>query len=336
MRRLLIASLALLGVAAAPAQPQAITTQPLGQPDVAAREAIHMAQLIGRRAGEKIWKGMAETPFDVLLIEADRETLFCSPNRKDFPPRKWDPTTHCWMQTRARTQDADSFGETDVFGNGRGIILVGVPPKDPDDLHFWTALVVHEHFHQLQASKPWFEPESKKLAAVFGGGTGAESWALAYPFPYQREDVNAVFDKMAEAALEFLQARTVEERSRAASDYLTQRTALQHLVSPTDCRYFEEQMWTEGVARWTQAPVMDAYAASSHDPGWQKGANDTHKARLVSLNSIRRQGFKMWKRGAIYEVGPVEAEIAAMRCKDWKSAYWAHHFTMGPLLAGKC
>ena len=47
----------------------------LGTPDIASRQAIHVAQLIGRRAGEKVWKGMAAAPFDVLLIEADRETL---------------------------------------------------------------------------------------------------------------------------------------------------------------------------------------------------------------------------------------------------------------------
>jgi hypothetical protein len=335
MRRLLLASLALFDVAAARAQPQP-TTQPLGLPDVASRKAIHMAQVIGRNAGEKVWKGMAAAPFDVLLIEQERETLFCSPTRKDFARRRWDPITRCWTQTRARTQDPDSFGETDVFGNGRPIILVGVPPTKPDDLQFWTALMVHEHFHQLQDSKPWMGAEVKLLGPVFGGGTGANSWALVYPFPYKREDVNAVFDKMAAAALDFLQAKTAEEGSNAASDYLAQRAALEHLVSPTDWRYFEEQMWTEGIARWTQAPVMDAYARMSQDPGWRKAAEGMHKARIVSLNAVRRQGIKMWKRSAIYEVGPVEAEIAAMRCKDWKAAYWAHHFTMGPLLTGKC
>jgi len=337
MRQLLLASSALLSLGAVAAPPQAATfNQPPGLPDAASREAIHMAQVIGRNAGEKVWKGMATAPFDVLLIEQERETLFCSPTRKDFAPRKWDPITRCWTQTRPRTQDPDSFGETDVFGNGRPIILVGVPPKDPHDLHFWTALMVHEHFHQLQDSKPWMVTEVKLLGPSFGGGTGANSWALTYPFPYKREDVNATFDKMAGAALDLLQANTLQERSKAASDYLEQRAALQRLVSPTDWRYFEEQMWTEGIARWTQAPVMDAYAQMNRDPDWSKAAQSMHKARVVSLNAIRKQGIKMWRRSAIYEVGPAEAEIAAMRCKDWKNAYWAHHFTMGPLLTGKC
>ena len=61
----------------------------------------------------------------------------------------------------------------------------------------WVLTALHEHFHQLQESRPRYYADVDALGLAKGDTTGM--WMLNYPFPYTKAEVKEQFAATAKA-----------------------------------------------------------------------------------------------------------------------------------------
>lgn len=296
-------------------------------PPVALRRLIHDTRAITRRDGDALWPGFARIPFHMILVERRRETLFCHAPLAGFRPLRRDAVTGCTMQQRPRANPLDISAAFPV-ADEPAMIVVGAPARPGSERARWAIEVAHEAFHQYQARLPDYAAKVQALGLAGSSGDGA--WMLDYPFPYAQPAVEAAFVAMCGRALAFLQAPTPAARRQAIAAYVAARHQARAAVSPADWRYYEFQIGQEGVARWTD--VMLAQAAARRDPRYKGVARDRLEGVASSLKAVMRQGLRVWKRGAFYELGAVEAMMLDSGGPGWRAAYRDKPFGIGDQL----
>jgi hypothetical protein len=124
---------------------------------------------------------------------------------------------------------------------------------------------------------------------------------------------------MAELLTEALSSDDAQLESRARA-YWAAREAARMRVSDADWRYFEFQLWNEGVARWTEAAF--AAKAGETSPEFADHAEGLRAAVIDSLDAIRREGLGTWRRSAVYAFGAGEAEILERFRPGWRDRYF--------------
>ena len=98
-------------------------------------------------------------------------------------------------------------------------------------------------------------------------------------------------------------AETDEKKFGAlAAEYVKKRKAFFALLAPDDKKYFNFQLWREGIARYTE--VRAAEAAENYQPT----AED--------------------KRIMFYSFGAAEGFLLDRMRPDWKKQYFEHLFTL--------
>ena len=117
---------------------------------------------------------------------------------------------------------------------------------------------------------------------------------------------------MGNAGLAFLEARSPQERRLATQAYVAARGAALAKVSSADQRYYEFQVGQEGVARWTELTL-----ARQGDAAMREDVTGRWRGLATSLRAIREQGFSVWKRGALYVYGAIEAEMLEQAGVKW-------------------
>lgn len=294
------------------------------------RHMIRAAMTLVRRDGNAVWPGFKAVPFHMILVGPDTETLFCQHPTRGFRAAGIDPITRCSVQTRKRVLDVDlaaSFG----FDDEPSMIAFGLPAALGLDRTDWILTLAHEAFHQYQSRIPGY---ATKVTALGLAGRAGGSWMLDYPFPYTDPAIGSAMDSMAAAALTFRDATSAAERSAAIASYLKARRAAMAAVTPAQQRYFEFQVGQEGIARWTERAL--AIAASWHDPVMAKAADMRRRASINSLRAVREQGVRVWKRGAFYEFGAIEADMLDALGERWRRAYPERPFSFGVMLERAC
>lgn len=304
----------------------ALLTSTVAPPPLEHRALIHQAMVLVDGVGERVWPGFRRAPFQVDLIEPDREFLFCRARENGFQPLGRDPVTGCPVQSRDRVLAPDLSASFSALG-GAPVIAMGTPKALENDPLHWVFTVVHEDFHQFQSVIPGYAEHVRAIKPSDAIG----DWMLSYPFPYADEKVGAAFEVMSASADAFLKASTVASARSAIRAYVMARRQARRLVPDADWRYYEFQVGQEGVARWTEMAI--ARAAGANDPDLAALAVDQRKALSVSLDAIHRQGLKMWKRSAFYVFGAIEAEMLEAAKPDWKSVYLKDPFSLGDQLA---
>lgn len=147
---------------------------------------------------------------------------------------------------------------------------------------------------------------------------------LNYDFPYARPDVADAFAQASRALAAAVQARGGEGFGAALEAYMQARGRLAATVSEADWRYFEFQLWQEGVARWSEIEA----ATLSPDPAVRQAAQSR---RAATLDQLARPDLAERRRVALYPYGAAEAMILEACDPAWKSAY-ADQTSMKPLL----
>ncbi|WP_322965454.1 hypothetical protein [Sphingomonas fuzhouensis] len=288
------------------------------------RAMLADVQRLYRGAGNRMWPGFDRVPLDLVLIGPERETLFCHPATKGFTPAGRDPLTKCSLQTRARELAVDLSAAANFFPGGE-TIAIGYPKALEMSPAYWKATVLHESFHLYQSHIPGY---AQMVAALgLAGGSTDGSWMLNYPFPYADPQVGAAFLLMGDAGLAFLEAKSPEERRAATKAYVAARDVALAKVSPADRRYYEFQVGQEGVARWTELVL-----ARQGDAAMRDDAIARLKGLATSLRAVREQGFKTWKRAALYVYGAIEAEMLERAGVNWRAEYRRHPFGLGDQL----
>ncbi len=288
------------------------------------RAMLADVQHLYRGAGNRLWPGFDKVLLDLVLIGPERETLFCHGAIKGFVPAGFDPLTKCALQSRRRELDLDLSAAADLFPGG-ATIAIGYPKALDMSPAYWKATVLHEAFHLYQSHLPGYAQAVAALGLRDGSPDG--SWLLNYPFPYADPQVGAAFLAMDNAGLAFLEARSPQERRLATQAYVAARGAALAKVSPADQRYYEFQVGQEGVARWTELTL-----ARQGDAAMREDATGRWRGLAKSLRAIRGQGFSVWKRGALYVYGAIEAEMLEQAGVKWRQEYRRHPFGIGDQL----
>lgn len=292
-------------------------------PDEAVRTLIRGARDLAS-VGDGIWPGYAAAPFGVLLVGAEVETLFCHDGpAADFEDAGLDSITGCAMKQRARTFEPNLLAAFPAV-DGVSTIVIGTPEATDQQPLEWQMTLLHEHFHQMQNSQPGYYGAVNGLDLT--GGDESGMWMLNYPFPYGSAETSAAFDRLAAALAAAMNAIGTDDEAAARQEYAEARAALRATVSDADWRYFEFQLWQEGVARWTEIAI----AAASGQPDLQTAAEDKRKGVINSLKAVQEEGLKTWKRSAFYPVGAAEAMLLDARSDEWRARYFAEPFALGP------
>ena len=281
-------------------------------PEPLARE-LASAQAIARAEGERLWPGYGEAPFGMLLVRGDREILLCHPTvPAGFTAAGTDSATGCPAFTRPRSAlPPNLLAALPIFGPPSSIVI-GTPDATGLALPRWRATIWHEHFHQWQAELPDYYPRVQALDLAGTDRTGM--WMLDFPFPYDRPDVVAAHAAAARALADVLAARDGGPLPALARRYLGLRRALAEAAGPRNWRYFEFQLWQEGVARWTEIAIGHA----SDDPTARGEAAARERDTLAALAEPDLAGRR---RVALYPFGAGEAMLLEACGADWRGRY---------------
>lgn len=291
------------------------------------RVMIRDARAIIATQGERVWPGFAKAPFEIDVVEATREFLFCRHPQSTFAPGGVDPMSGCSIQTRPRELPVDLAASGDHLPGGAVIVMgtrkaLGVNRAD------YILTLIHEDFHQFQSVHPTF---NAAVARIRPARSSAE-WMLDYPFPYTGDYTAAAFRRMNKAASSFLNAKSQHEREAEIAAYVRARHEAQATMPAADWSYYEFQIGKEGVARWTEIAVGQAVRKADV----AAAARERRQGLQTSLTAMDRQGLAVWKRSVFYVLGPIEIDMLTSLGQDWRTDYFSKPFAFGERLDAAC
>jgi hypothetical protein len=294
-------------------------------------EAFRLAEAVQ----EEIWAGWSEVPFVILLVTPEYEYLFRHPYpSEDFVSLGRDGIVGEEILARPFSGNySTGFMATFPAINGVNTVVIGQPEHTGKTSTPWVITVLHEHFHQLQYTQPWYAESVEALELSGGDTTGM--WQLNYPFPYESNTVGPLIDTY---RAELLKATNRLREMGTAHIEGCQRAlrSLRGQLDAADFRYLSFQLWQEGVARYTEHAVAQA-ASSLYEPlPAFAGLDDfvPYSEALEQLddqlgNELENLDPANWKRVIFYPLGAAEALLL-----DAKGAEWKHNYFSEPLQSG--
>jgi hypothetical protein len=324
----------LLGVAAAPVTGRAQTVSRLRQEDrVRLAEARRLAQVC-----DQVWPGWSHTEFQVLLVADSAEFLFRSQRTPgDFASLGYDTLLASEVWTRPRQFPPTLLATFPAVG-GVPTVVIGSAERTRRSSTAWVLTLLHEHFHQWQYSQPDYYAGISRLDLAHGDTTG--QWMLNYPFPYDSVPVQRAMRSLATTLVRALEtpAGAQSEALKAAVDA---RDTLRSRLTAADYRYFEFQLWQEGVARFIEYAAARAAAGAGEPSAEFRRLPDYqpyHSAAATGPLALRRELEQLdlgrQRRVAFYPIGAAMALLLNETRVDWKRAYARRPFALAALLPG--
>lgn len=296
------------------------------------RVRIAEAFRIGRALGNRVWRDWDKAPFAVLLVTPEVEFLIRHPRpSEDFTLVGRDPLLRSDVYSRKRKFGPNLLATFPAVGGVPTIVIGQAENTSKKTSSPWVVTVLHEHFHQLQTSRPNYYAEVNAPNLSRGDETG--TWMLNYAFPYSAPDVRRQFQDMSRLLAEALRAGGRKELSARTAAYLAARRKFEATLAPDDYRYFSFQVWQEGVARYTEYRVAEL-AAERYRPSrgfrslkdyrpFRKVAEELRESILQELATLRLEDYQ---RVAFYPLGAGEALLLDRLNPKWKARYFADKF----------
>ena len=295
------------------------------------RVRLGEAYTIAERIGDQVWPGWSSAPFATLLVTPEHEYLVRHPR----PPREfrlvgYDSLLKSAVLARPRTLALDLLATYPAVA-GVPTIVVGQPGATGKSSTGWVLTILHEHFHQLQTSRPGYYAGVEALGLSRGDQTGM--WMLNYPFPYDSVPVQALLSTWTRELRGALESGTVDAtRARAAA---AAASRLREMLSPDDYRYLAFQMWQEGVARYTELAVA-RLAAARHTPGDDFRALPDYTPFAAAadaleqgiMNGLGAQELARDRRVVFYALGAATALLLDRSAIDWRRRYLDEPFSL--------
>jgi hypothetical protein len=213
---------------------------------------------------------------------------------------------------------------------GMPTIVVGTPAATGKSSTAWVLTILHEHFHQLQTSRPGYYAGVDALGLARGDQTGM--WMLNYAFPYDSAAVRTRFAALADVLGSALTGGNASAHWRAVADA---RAALRATLAADDERYLAFQMWQEGVARYTELQAA-RWAAAHHEPGAAfralpdftayASAAATLEAEL--RRELRDVPLERSRRVAFYPAGAATALLLDEVAPGWRTRYFERGYSL--------
>lgn len=294
------------------------------------RIRIREAMIISESFGERIWQGINNAPFALLLVTDSLEFLVNHPSPSvDFTALGHDSTLGTEIFVRGRTFNRDILATFPAIG-GINTIVVGTPENTRLNSCAWLMTVIHEHFHQYVDSHPGFYDAVNKLDLSGGDRTGM--WMLDYPFPYHDSIVGAQYSRYASTLATTVYSIGTDSFDAQVQCYASERRKFKSLLKPADYRYFSFQVWKEGIARYTEYKFLQLLETLTPS---------TDLAQLpdfVPFPEYHRQLFKQqtdrmntWtlkdhQRDCFYAIGLGEGLILDQLNPGWRERYLTEKF----------
>lgn len=172
----------------------------------------------------------------------------------------------------------------------------------------WVITLLHEHFHQLQDSRPGNE------AAVDAPGLARGDGAL--------------------------QARRQLHFPAKLEAHVAVRKAFLASLAPDDARYLMFQFWKEGIARYTEYRLADL-AAGEYEPSRAfRDLVDYRSFGEVARGILRGIGKELQevqldeaKRSVVYSLGAAEGLVLDAADPAWRERYLERRFSLDAFFA---
>lgn len=291
-------------------------------------EAFHLAEAVR----DSVWPGWSEVPFVLLLVTPEGEFLVRHPDPPDdFVSLGYDDLLGGEVYARPLSgQYPLTFLATFPAIGGVNTVVIGTPEHTGKPSTEWVVTALHEHFHQLQYTRPGYYDGVAALDLAGGDETGM--WQLTYPYPYADTTVAARFRTYADA---LNRAVRLGDDAEAVAAYHAARTALRAAASEADDRYLAFQLWQEGVARYTEYAVAEA-AQNGYEPLPAFLALPDAVPYDEALAALREKlademtslNLTSWERVAVYPAGAAEALLLDQVRPGWKARYFAEPFDL--------
>jgi hypothetical protein len=325
--------LLLLGTAGAP-------TVGGAQAEVPRRDRVRLAEAIrlADKFGDEVWPGWSDTPMRVLLVTDSTEFLIGhSEPSADFARLGYDSLLKRDVWTRPR-QFPPTLLATFPAVSGKPTIVIGSAERTDKSSTGWVLTLLHEHFHQWQSSRPDYYAGVARLDLARGDTTGM--WMLDYAFPYDSVPVQQAVRGLAVALEQALDAPQAARRS-ALERVVSARETLRGRLTAADYRYFEFQLWQEGVARFIEYAAARAAAAEPGKPSaafesladYEPYSAAAAEARRGLRRELEQLALGRQRRIAFYPLGAATALVLEETRPDWKQAYSRRPFALAALLS---
>ena len=292
-------------------------------------EAFRLANALG----DSVWPGWREAPFAVLLVTPEHEFLVRHPRPSaDFVRAGYDSLLESEVLVRKRVFSPTLLATFPAVG-GVPTVVIGQAERTGKSSTAWVLTVLHEHFHQLQYSRPDYYTGVAALNLARGDQTGM--WMLDYPFPYDSGLVRERFTALGRALLAALEPSSAGGADHRLADFLDAREGLRASLSADDYRYLSFQLWQEGVARYTEYQLArlaaDRYAPSGAFralPDYTPFAEAADALLAEILAGTRQVQLGQAKRVALYPFGAATALLLDAVAPGWKRRYFERMFSM--------
>lgn len=291
-------------------------------------EFIALGQKISNQYGNRHWPGLSQTAFPVLLLDKTGAQFFCPLQPpKGFAAAPMDPATQCPVYTRTKPGFSLQMKATFPFAGSGPVVVLGAPEFTDSNPAAWIATLLHEHFHQYQMGRAGYYQTLNALDLQGDDATGM--WALQFAFAYQDEAVGAALAELSAQLVEILETTNPKTAKQKALQYARKRAGVLQVLSEPDRRYFEFQLWQEGVARYTEL-VMAEHAASgsftasrAHDFA---GLSSNLRNRIVQ--TLKAGDLAKHQRVYFYSFGAGEALVLDKINPNWRQQYFENGFSL--------
>jgi hypothetical protein len=287
---------------------------------------------------DQLWPGWSRTALGVLLVTDSAEFLVGHPRpTADFARVGYDSLLKRQVWTRPRQFPPTLLATFPAVG-GVPTIVIGSAERTGKSSTTWVLTVLHEHFHQWQYSQPSYYAGVARLDLAHGDSTG--QWMLNYPFPYDSAPTAQTMRRLASSLRRTLDGRTAAGTT-ALKNVTDARNLLQSRLPEADYRYFEFQLWQEGVARYIEyaaaraaAKLQEPSAAFKSLPDYVPYSQAADSARHAFQRELEQFDLVRQRRVAFYPLGAAMALLLETTRPDWKQVYTASPFTLAALLSG--
>jgi len=287
-------------------------------------EAFRLADAIGN----KVWPDWDKAPFAVLLVTKEHEFLIRHPKpSEDFKLIGDDAILKHKVWYRKRQFNPEFLATFPAVG-GVFTIVIGQPENTAvrGSVH-WVITMLHEHFHQLQYTKPRYQGAVDALGLAKGDQTGM--WMLNYPFPYATTAVKEQYAATAQALVNAVRGRDQADFPKQVEAYLEAKNKLRVLVNEDDYKYFLFQTWQEGIARYTEIRLAEL-AATEYTPtkefaslkDFHSFKEEAYISQKSTENELTMLPLDKAKRTVVYAFGAGEGLILDVLHPDWRKGYF--------------
>jgi hypothetical protein len=302
------------------------------------RTRIAEAFRLAAAVDDRIWPSWTSAPFAILLVTPEREFLLRHPRPSpDFKSIGYDSLLLTDVLVRPR-QFAPNLLATFPAVGGVPTIVVGLPGATGKNSTEWVLTLLHEHFHQLQQSRPGYFARVDSLGLARGDRTGM--WMLNYAFPYDSARVRARFAAFTQQLDSALAISADDQRAAARwSAVRIARRGLESALTRDDDRYLAFQMWQEGVARYTEFAVAH-FAATQYTPvaaftalpDYVPYATTAGRIESNVRAGLRGSSLERGNRVAFYPAGAAYALMLDRIAPTWRSRYFDRAMTLDAML----